>query len=294
MKRVETYNNKDYGTRRAYSPCGYTLGGYTKKFVVDENFAIIIPESYPLEAAGPVMCAGITMYTPLRTLNMGPGKNVGIIGQGGLGLLGVQLSKALGCNVTAISRSDKKKELAMKFGADQFLISSGDDDKAGGAFDESHNGSLDIILNTIPIHHDYKKYNKLLKKSGGKQVIMGLHKGMVTAFVMQTLTFGRSKLIAGNIGGIKHTQEVIDLCATNNIIPEIKVMPCHKLNEIYELLDGSNDAGVRYVLDMENTLNEETAKKCEDVPKTNLQPADFSKTLSLWGGFKDFVKYVLS
>eukprot|EP01043_Picozoa_sp_COSAG02_P041373 COSAG02_NODE_3422_length_6770_cov_24.488982_6_plen_201_part_00 len=134
---------------RSATPCGYTLGGYTSKMVVDEHFAIRIPDGYPLEAAGPVMCAGITMYDPLVKLNAGAGTRVGVAGLGGLGQLGIKIAKAMGCTVTVISRSEAKRAHAISCGADAYIASSSVDDLVAAA------GSLDIILNTIPCYHDY-------------------------------------------------------------------------------------------------------------------------------------------
>jgi uncharacterized zinc-type alcohol dehydrogenase-like protein len=149
MRQVATYGGQDNGSGRAESPCGYTLGGYTNKMVVDERFAIIVPDGFPLEAAGPVMCAGITMYDPLVKLGAGAGTRVGIAGLGGLGAMGIKLAKAMGCSVTAISRSSAKHALATSCGADAFIASGTPAQMAAAA------GSLDIILNTIPVYLPY-------------------------------------------------------------------------------------------------------------------------------------------
>lgn len=147
--KVDTTPSQRNKQGRSATPCGYTLGGYTSKMVVDEHFAIRIPDGYPLEAAGPVMCAGITMYDPLVKLNAGAGTHVGVAGLGGLGQLGIKIAKAMGCKVTVISRSEAKRAHAISCGADAYIASSSADDLIAAS------GSLDIILNTIPCYHDY-------------------------------------------------------------------------------------------------------------------------------------------
>ena len=273
-----TYNDKDkHG--RAGTPQKYTLGGYTNLFVIHEHFAILIPESFPLEYAGPVMCAGITLYDPLKKHGATAGTRVGIVGVGGLGQMGLRLAKVLGCEVTAISRTTAKRRLsAACLGLDAaaaaageaageagtatapwFLMSSSPKELAARA------GSLDLILNTVPSYHNYDVYTKLLAP-GGKQVLLGLHKGIGAAMIVSALTRGRSKVKASGIGGIRATQEVMDLCAEHDIKPEIKVVPVRELNEVYERLDAGNATGIRYVLDLENTLTSqpEVAEACRD------------------------------
>jgi len=277
---VGTYGAKD-AHGRAASPVGHTLGGYTNLMVVHEYFAIIIPNSYPHKAAGPVMCAGITMYDPLVKHGAADGtKRVGIVGLGGLGVMGIKLAKALGCSVTAISRSPGKEKFARECGADEFIATSSADAVRAAR------GSLDIILNTIPVYHDYDVYTRMLDKRG-KQVLLGLHKGLIAGFMLTALTGGRSRVTFSGIGGISNTQAVIDLCAKNNILPELQLMPCEKLNEIYTALDSANDAGVRYVLDIEGTLNDATEAKCTDPPPTLAEPTG---TMSLGGGMLEALR----
>lgn len=262
-KQVGTYCGKDNGSGRAATyPAGQqTLGGYTTKMVVDENFAIRIPDGYPLEMAGPVMCAGITMYDPLKRLGMKPGDRVGIVGLGGLGQMGIKIAKVMGCSVTVISRSRSKAAFAAECGADAFVDSGAPEEM------QAHINTLDLILNTVPVYHDYVAYHPLLKKAG-KQVLLGLHAGVGGAFVVNAMTFGHSRVMMSAIGGVKNTQEVMNLCAEHKIYPHIKIVPAHELNEVYSKLEGSNDAGLRYVLDIENTLNEATAEKCVAPPPT--------------------------
>ena len=161
-------------------------------------------------------------------------------------------SQSKGCTVTVISRSASKKAFATQLGAKNLVVST-DEDQMNSA-----KSSLDIILNTVPSYHDYLAYQPLLDRKShcGRQVLLGLHKGLAGAFVVNTITGDRSRILGSGIGSIKATQEVIDLCAEKGIRPEIEIMPCSKLNEIYGLLDKNNETGKRYVLDIENTLKE--------------------------------------
>ena len=246
-KNVSTYNDSDKNGRAAvFPPKSKTLGGYSKFHVCDENFAVKIPEGYDLSAAGPVMCAGITMYDPLKKLKVTNGTRVGIVGLGGLGVMGVKLAKAMGATVTVISRNDKKREIAMRIGANDLVASENKESMA------KHEGTLDVILNTIPSFHDYVKYNSLLdsKSTIRKQVLLGLHEGLVAAMAVNAVTMGYSNVMASGIGGIKNTQEVINLCAKNGITPEIEVVHCREINRVYTMLDSNNDKGKRFVLDL--------------------------------------------
>lgn len=256
---VGTYNGQSdkFGRAASYPEGSHTYGGYATKMVIHEHFAIRIPKTYPLEAAGPVMCAGVTMYDPLKLQGAKEGTRVGVIGMGGLGVMGVKLAKAMGCKVTAISRGRAKEALATKAGAESFIAVGQKQDMENGA------NTLDLILNTIPAYHDYSVYQSLLAE-GGKQVLLGAHAGMMAAMMTNKcgICCHPPVIISSIIGGIQNTQEVMDLCAKNNIVPELTVVPVTDLNKVYELLDGANDDGVRYVLDIENTLNAETASKC--------------------------------
>jgi len=269
---VGTYGARDKHGRAA-SPTGYTLGGYTDKFVCTENFVVSIPKDYPLEAAGPVFCAAITMYDPLKKAGVGAGSKVGIAGLGGLGQMGVRLAKALGAEVSVLSRTASKKESAMEFGADNFIVYT-DKDQV-----KENLKTLDLILNTVPVYHDYCSFNKFLNKKG-QQVILGLHEGLAaTMLAAKIVPTSKPRVIHSGIGGMVNTQEVMDLCAKNNIVPKIKVFPVWELNSVYELLDSNNDEGIRYVMDIQGTLNEAAAEKCESVAAPKLSPAHspFSK-----------------
>ncbi|CAJ1382253.1 unnamed protein product [Effrenium voratum] len=270
-----TYQGKNTHGRAASFPAGgVTVGGYCTKMVVHEHFAILIPKNYPLELAGPVMCAGVTMYEPLRYYKAGPGTKVGIVGLGGLGITGIKIAKALGCHVTAISRGEKKKALAMKVGADSFVSSTSEEQMAGAG------KSFDLTLNTIPGPHDHTPYQKLAKV-GGKCVLLGAHSAMIAAAVLvDPITGGRSTMTGSMIGGIKATQEVVDLCAKHQIMLEHKVVPVWEVNTVFEALDKANDEGLRYVLDLKKTLHENTAAMCT-LPPPQLSEPDPRTTVSV-------------
>lgn len=233
-----------------------TYGGYSTQMVVHEHFAIQIPKTYPLEKAGPLLCAAITMYDPLKHWGAKEGTRVGIAGLGGLGQMGVMLAKALGCHVTVLSRGDAKKEFAKKIGADRYIASTDKDEIAAAA------KSLDLILNTISANHDIAEFLSLLDVSG---VCVQLGLAPKPHAVSQLpLMFGRTSLAGSLIGGIKNTQEVVNLCAEKGIFPEVEVHPVTDINRIYEALDSGNDTGVRYVLDL-STLTEATFEACKSI-----------------------------
>lgn len=263
--QIATYGAADkYG--RAASPAGYTLGGYTDKFVVHEHFAIVLPKSYPLEKAGPVMCSGVTLYDPMRAYGAGPGTRVGVIGLGGLGGIGVKIAKALGCTVTAVTRGAGKADFATRvLGADTVVISS---DPASMA---AAKGSIDLLLNTIPFEHDFLSYNALLAPKG-RHVVLGLNTGLIAGMAVDGITCGRSRVKGSGIGGIRATQEVIDLCAKHGIYPETQIVGVERVNEVFEKLEGSNESGERYVIDLA-TLNEGAFAKCAGVPAPKLGPS---------------------
>jgi len=277
MKLVQTYGTK---TKKSESPHGYTIGGYTDVMVVDEHFAIPIPADYPLEAAGPVMCAGVTMYDPLKKFNCGPGTRLAIIGLGGLGQMGIKLGKILGAEVTVISRSPAKEKIAKGFGADHFLVSKDEEQLAKAK------GSFDLILNTIPAYHPYTEYNKLVDKKG-TQVLIGLHNGTIAGLVTEKATCGSSKFVGSMIGGIPATNEVMQLVAKHKITLETKLIGVDELNSVFEKLEENNDDGIRFVLDIENTLNQGAFEKCKDVPAPKLKP--HTKGITLFSVTREFL-----
>ena len=197
---------------------------------------------------------------------------VGIVGLGGLGAMGIKLAKALGCSVTAISRSDAKKAYALNdCGADTFIASADTSQMKAGV------KSVDIILNTIPSYHDYTAYTPLLStRPGAKQILLGLHKGLAGAMVADQIRGGKSRVGMSGIGGIRATQEVMDLCAQNDIKPDIKVCPVEEINEIYSRLDAGNSSHVRYVLDIAGSLKEDelddAIRRCQGKAAPKLSP----------------------
>lgn len=284
-KQVGTYNGKDWSGRAAGTEPGkVTKGGYSSKMVVHERFAIVIPANYPLELAGPVLCSGITMYTPLKDYGAKEGTRVGIIGLGGLGVIGIRLAKALGCKVTAISRSKAKEQLALSSGA-SLLVASEDAQGMKAAA-----GSLDLVINTIPGQHKWTMYQPLLAK-GGKHVMVGIQGTFVAALLVSGIKKS-SSVKASCIGGIASTQEVIELCAKHNIFPEVEVIPVQRLNEVFTELDKANDSGKRYVLDLGGSLNEEAFSSCTASPPTLKPNATGLKKLSVVKDiFKILFKY---
>jgi alcohol dehydrogenase (NADP+) len=270
---VGTYGGKDkHGRAKPFPEDSSIMGGYTSIHVVHERFAVIIPKSYDLKYAGPVMCAGITMYDPLKVQGVTKGTNVGIVGLGGLGEMGIKIANVMGANVYAISRSPGKKDYAIKCGASQFIVSTNLNDV------KANQGKLDLILNTVPFYHDYTFYKQLLKRTG-KQVILGLHAGIGAGMIVPKISCCKSRLIMSGIGGMKNTQEVMDICAENQIYPEIKVIPVWEVNQVYHMLDSNNKTGLRYVLDLENTLNEGAIDKVKNAEAPNLKPSRTNMSL---------------
>ena len=273
-KQVSTYQGKDNGSGRgaSYPPGSKSLGGYTNIHVCHEHFVIKIPKSFPLEYAGPVMCAGVTMYDPLRRQKAKEKKSrVGIVGLGGLGVMGAKLALALGCECTVISRTASKKDIALKtIGATRFILSTDKEQM------KQAKGSLDLILNTIPVGHPFHVYGSLLAKKG-KQVILGLHPGLAGAMIVNSITCGASKHISSGIGGIQCTQEVIDLCAEHDIKPEIEMKKMSDINEIYKILDSNNDGAIRYVLDISTFKDAE--EECKDLQPPAIKESTSKLTL---------------
>jgi len=243
-----------------------TLGGYTNKMVVHYKFAVLIPAEYPLESAGPVMCAGVTLYDPLKRYGAKEGTRVAIVGIGGLGDMGIRVGKALGCIVTAISTSSSKEALVKAAGADAFICSS------DAAAMKAAAGTFDLVMNTISCEHDYNLYTPLCTPKG-KHVILGLSSALVGAMIAPNLVCG-TRFRASAIGGIRSTQEVIDLCNKHKIFPNIEIVGVESINRVYETLDSKNIGALRYVLDI-STLNrfEEAEDKSKDLKAPNIAPS---------------------
>ena len=220
-----------------------TQGGYSNKIVVDEDYVLRIPDKLPLDRAAPLMCAGITLYSPLMHWKAGPGKRVGIIGFGGLGHMGVKIAHALGAEVTVLSHSLKKQEDAKRMGADYFYATS--DPKTF----EKLKGYFDLIVNTVSVELDLRKYSDLLALDG-TMVIVGLPEKDMSINAFSLINARRS--IAGSvIGGIKETQEMLNFCNKHNITCDIELIPIQQVNEAYERVINS-DVRYRFVIDIKS------------------------------------------
>jgi uncharacterized zinc-type alcohol dehydrogenase-like protein len=221
---------------------GSTQGGYSNNIVVNEDFVLRIPESISLDKAAPLLCAGITLYSPLNTWKAGPGKKVAIMGLGGLGHMGVKIASAMGADVTVLSHSEKKREDAMKLGAHKFVLT-----KTPEAFAE-HANTFDLIINTISSADlDMASYFSLLKLDG-TLVNVGAPEKPLSIHVF-SLIMMRRRFAGSLIGGIKETQEMLDFCAKHNIAPEIEVINPDQVNIAYERVLKS-DVRYRFVMDM--------------------------------------------
>ena len=230
---IATYNS----TERDGTP---TYGGYSGAIVVDENYVLRIPDSIPLDKAAPLLCAGITTYSPLRHWNAGPGKKVAVIGLGGLGHVGVKLAKAMGAHVTVLSQSLKKMEDGLRLGADEYYA-TGDPDTF-----RKLRGRFDLILNTVSANLDLGAFLGLLAVDG-TLVELGMpeHAMEVPPFPLAGM---RRSLSGSMIGGIPETQEMLDFCAEHDVTPEIEVIAPEYINEAYERVLAS-DVRYRFVID---------------------------------------------
>jgi len=217
-----------------------TYGGYSDKIVVDENYVLSIPKNLPLDASAPLLCAGITLYSPLKHWNAGPGKKVAVVGLGGLGHMGVKLAHAMGAEVTVLSQSLKKQADGKRLGADHFYATS------DPATFEKLKGSFDLILNTVSAQMDWNQLLTLLKVDGSMVVVALPEKPIpVASFAL----LQRKSLAGSAIGGIRETQEMLDFCAQHNIASDIELIPIQKVNEAFERVVNS-DVRYRFVIDM--------------------------------------------
>ncbi|MCL2725945.1 MAG: NAD(P)-dependent alcohol dehydrogenase [Polyangiaceae bacterium] len=218
-----------------------TFGGYSKQIVVKEHFVLKVPAGLDVSSAAPLLCAGITTYSPLRQWNVKQGDKVAVVGLGGLGHMGVKLAASMGAEVTVLSTSRTKEADARKFGARHFEVT-----KDPATFKKLR-GHYSFILDTVSAPHDYNAYLELLKPYG-TMVLVGVppEPSPVAAFA---LIGGNRKLAGSNIGGIKETQETLDYCAAHKIAPEVEIIPIQKVNEAYERMI-RNDVRYRFVIDM--------------------------------------------
>lgn len=232
---TQTYNSPD---KHLGMP---TYGGYSESVVVDENFILHIPENLDAAAAAPLLCAGITTYSPLRHWNVGPGKKVGVVGIGGLGHMGIKIAKAMGAHVVAFTTSESKFAEAKRLGADEVVLSK--DEKQMEAF----RGKLHFILDAVSAEHDINAYLNLLRVDGSLALVGAPELPLpVAAF---SVIVGRKSFAGSMIGGIAETQEMLDFCGQHNITADIEMINIQQINEAYErLLKG--DVKYRFVIDM--------------------------------------------
>ena len=218
-----------------------TQGGYSTAIVVDQDFVLRIPESIGFADAAPLLCAGITTYSPLRHWNAGPGKKVAVVGMGGLGHLGVKFAAALGAEVTVLSQSLSKEADGRAFGAEHYYATS---DPA--TFEKLENG-FDLILNTVSADIDMKAYLQLLRLDG---VLINVGAPPEPLPIQVFTLFGNRRSFAGSsIGGIRETQEMLDFCAEHGIVPEIEIIPASEINEAWARVLKS-DVRYRFVIDV--------------------------------------------
>jgi len=232
---VATYNGPEKQTG------GTTFGGYSKSVVVDEDFVLSVPENLDLANVAPLLCAGITTYSPLRRWKVGPGQKVGIVGLGGLGHMGVKLAHAMGAKVALFTTSASKVEDAKKLGADEVIISKNADEMA------KHAESFDFILDTVAADHDVNVYMGMLKRDGTMVQVGAPEKPLAVAAF--SLIWKRRNFSGSLIGGIPETQEMLDFCGKHNIGSDIEIIPIDKINEAYERMLKS-DVKYRFVIDM--------------------------------------------
>jgi uncharacterized zinc-type alcohol dehydrogenase-like protein len=241
---VFTYNSPDKHLG------GMTFGGYTSAITVDEKFVLKVSDKLDLAAVAPLLCAGITTYSPLRHWKVGKDSKVGIVGLGGLGHMGVKLAHAMGAHVVMFTTSPGKTEDAKKLGADEVVVSKNPDEM------KKHVDSFDFILNTVAAPHNLDAYLELLKRDG-TMCMLGVPASPHPSPSVGNLIFRRRSLAGSLIGGVAETQEMLDFCAAHNITSDIELIPVQKVNEAYERMLKS-DVKYRFVIDMK-TLKDKVA-----------------------------------
>ncbi len=230
-----TYNGKDRVTGEN------TLGGYSNHIIVREEFVLRVPDGLDPARAGPLLCAGITTWSPLKEWNVGKGSRLAVAGLGGLGHLGVKLGRALGADVTVITTSESKRDDALALGAHKVLISK-DKDAMKAA-----RGSFDFILDTIPVPHDLSPYLSLLDVDGTLVIVGAID--VMPGFHSFGLVGGRKRISGSQIGGIRQTQELLDFCAKHNVLADCEMVAMSDINHAYERMEKS-DVKYRFVIDM--------------------------------------------
>lgn len=232
---IFTYNSPDKHLE------GITYGGYSESIVVDEKFVLRIPRNLELAGVAPLLCAGITTYSPIRRWGDIKGKKVGMVGLGGLGHMGVKFAKAFGAHVVVFTTSPGKKEDALRLGAHEVIVSTSAEEM------EKHAGTFNFILDTIAADHDINAYINMLGRDGTITLVGAPETPLqLSAFA---LLFGRKSITGSLIGGLKETQEMLDFCGEHNITSDVEVIPIQKVNEAYERLVKS-DVKYRFSIDM--------------------------------------------
>ncbi|MGA9117393.1 MAG: NAD(P)-dependent alcohol dehydrogenase [Bacteroidota bacterium] len=236
-----------YGSPDRHGAAPVTYGGYSETIVVDERFVLRIPANLKPAGAAPLLCAGITTYSPMRHWNVGKGKKVGVVGLGGLGHMGVKFAHALGAHTVVFTTSPGKTEDAKRLGADEVVVS-----KNAGEM-RKHAGSFDFILDCVSAPHDVNAYIMLLARDGNLTMVGAPDKPLpVSVF---GLVFGRRSLSGSLIGGLAETQEMLDFCGKHNITADVEVIPIQKLNEAYERMLKS-DVKYRFSIDLDSLKSE--------------------------------------
>lgn len=233
-----TYNSTDKFLEQQ------TYGGYSEKVVVDQDFVLRIPENLDLKAVAPLLCAGITTYSPLRHWNVGPDSKVAVVGLGGLGHMAIKIAKGMGAHVSLFSRTPSKEQEAKAMGADEMIISTDEAQMKNVA------GKFDLIIDTVPYDHDINPYILTLGVSG-TLVLVGYLGAMEDMLKTVPMILGRRSVAGSVIGGIKETQEMLDFCGEKNILPEIEMIRMQDINEAYERMLRS-DVRYRFVIDMQS------------------------------------------
>ena len=239
---IFTYNSPD-----KHKTAPVTYGGYSNSIVVNERFVLRVPSNLDLAGVAPLLCAGITTYSPLRHWGVTVGKKVGVVGLGGLGHMGVKLAHAMGAHVVVFTTSPDKKEDALRLGADEVVVSRNADEM------QKHAGSFDFILDTVAAKHDINAYLNLLRLDGNITLVGAPEKPLdVAAF---SLIMGRRSLSGSMIGGIPETQEMLNFCSEHYITADVEVIPIQKVNEAYDRVLKS-DVKYRFVIDMASLKSE--------------------------------------
>jgi uncharacterized zinc-type alcohol dehydrogenase-like protein len=237
---VQTYNGHEKYLNQQ------TFGGYSERVVVDEDFVLHIPQNLDLAATAPLLCAGITTYSPLKHWNVGPGMKVGIVGIGGLGHMGVKIAKAMGAHVVVITTSASKTEDAKRLGADEIILSTDTEQMKNNA------GTLHFILDCVSAQHDINAYLGLLKRDG-QLTLVGAPENPLPVAPFSLIPM-RKSFSGSMIGGIAETQEMLDFCGKHNIISDIEIINMQDINAAYDrLLKG--DVKYRFVIDMASLKN---------------------------------------